>query len=67
MNYRCRLIFFNTETAQSTVDRINAFIQNSSEKQLVLNNINGFMAALGLGCVAVTFLLSGSLVLRYWR
>jgi hypothetical protein len=59
--------FFNTETAQATADRLNQFIQDSSEETLAFDNINGIMAILGLGFVSLIFLASGVLVLIVWR
>jgi hypothetical protein len=49
------------------VARINQFIVQSTDQELVINSINGFMAVLGLGCVALPFILLGALMLIFWR
>jgi hypothetical protein len=59
--------YFNTATAQATVEQINQFIGQSTERQLVINSINGTLAVLGLIYVALPFIALGALVLIFWR
>ncbi len=59
--------FFNTETAQAAVDRLNQFMQQSSAETVTLDNLNGATIFLGVGCVALTFMLAGAVVLIAWR
>ncbi len=59
--------FLNTQTARETGDRVNGFLQHTSNQSLVISNGNFWTTLQGLVCVTPPFIILGSLLIRGQR
>jgi hypothetical protein len=60
--------YFNVATVKEAAARLNQFIQESEDEQLVIESINPIMAVLGLSLVSPAFIILGILTLLFaWR
>ncbi len=59
--------FLNTQTARETSDRINGYLQQTSNQPLVVSNMNFWTTVQGLICVTPPFIILGSMLIRGQR
>lgn len=59
--------FLNTQTARETSDRVNGFLQQTSNQSLVIGNGNFWTTLQGLVCVTPPFIILGLLLIRGQR